>query len=273
VTSLDDVGVHIDSYPGVNGGIELMPGHSPERGLFTKGDLSRLITALSAASSAGCIPNIDRLFDKVRSIMPDDNWGDAMKLHEQVVLDLRPWFDSKERSAKLEQIELAIERRRILRIEYRDSESHSSMRYIEPHVLVLKGSSWYLYAWCRLRNAFRIFRLSRIQLMESAKETFQRRETDVSASPWNEVWDKPGSTITLKLRLDDVARARAIEIFPEEDFIPKENGWFEAEIRVLDNSWIYEFILGCGTHMEVLEPAEARNTLRESARKLLELYT
>ncbi|HAH88148.1 MAG TPA: hypothetical protein DCL60_12350, partial [Armatimonadetes bacterium] len=61
VTSLDDVGVHIGSCPGVNGGIELMPGHSPERGLFTKCDLSRLITALSAASSAGCIPNIDRL--------------------------------------------------------------------------------------------------------------------------------------------------------------------------------------------------------------------
>jgi predicted DNA-binding transcriptional regulator YafY len=273
VESLGLAGVPVNTCCGVNGGIELMPGYSPERSLFTKGDLSRLITALSAASSAGCIPNIDRLFDKVRSIMPDDNWDDAMKLHEQVVLDLRPWFDSKERSSKLEQIEQAIQQRRVLRIEYCDSGSHASMREIEPHVLVLKGSSWYLYAWCRLRNAFRIFRLSRIQLMESAKETFQRREADVSASPWNEVWDKPGSTITLKLRLDDVARARAIEIFPEEDFIPKENGWFEAEIRVLDNSWIYEFILGCGTHMEVLEPAVVRDTLRESARKLLELYT
>lgn len=174
---------------------------------------------------------------------------------------------------KLEQIEQAIQRNLVLRIEYRDSRSHASARDIEPYVLILKGSSWYLYAWCRLRNAFRIFRLSRIQMMETADETFQRRDANLSALPWNEAWNNPSNTLTLKLRLDSVARAHAIEIFPEEDFIPKENGWFEAEIRVLDNSWIYEFILGCGIHIEVLEPAEARDRIRESARKILELYT
>ena len=99
VESLCIAGVPVNTCCGVNGGIELEPGYSPERSLFTRGDLSRLITALSAASSAGCIPNIDRLFAKVRSLMPDDNWDDAMKLHEQVVLDLRPWFDSKERAS------------------------------------------------------------------------------------------------------------------------------------------------------------------------------
>ena len=50
VESLCIAGVPVNTCCGVNGGIELEPGYSPERSLFTKGDLSRLITALSAAS-------------------------------------------------------------------------------------------------------------------------------------------------------------------------------------------------------------------------------
>jgi len=52
--------------------------------------------------------------------------------------------------------------RRVLRIGYVDGSGATTMREIEPLGYVGKETRWYLVAWCRRRDALRVFRTDRI---------------------------------------------------------------------------------------------------------------
>lgn len=66
----------------------------------------------------------------------------------------------------------AMERRRVLCLEYRDAAGDASSREIEPLCIVFWGGTWTLGGWCRLRGDFRQFRLDRIESQFATGEIF-----------------------------------------------------------------------------------------------------
>jgi predicted DNA-binding transcriptional regulator YafY len=60
-------------------------------------------------------------------------------------------------------VEQAIIDRRVVRLRYTDKDGQHTDRVVEPLAVVAVGSSWYLSAWCRLRDDVRAFRLDRIR--------------------------------------------------------------------------------------------------------------
>jgi predicted DNA-binding transcriptional regulator YafY len=70
----------------------------------------------------------------------------------------------------------ALENRRVLRIGYADREGAVTMREIEPLGYVGKPDHWYLVAWCRLRDALRVFRTDRITTVSVTAEVPPPRE-------------------------------------------------------------------------------------------------
>lgn len=72
----------------------------------------------------------------------------------------------------LDDLNVAITQRQVLRLAYRDEAGITSVRDIEPVCIVFWGGSWTLGAWCRLRHGFRQFRLDRIASNECTGETF-----------------------------------------------------------------------------------------------------
>jgi len=59
-------------------------------------------------------------------------------------------------------VEQAIVERRVLRIVYVDKTGDSTARTVEPVAVLGVKPHWYLWAFCRLREAPRVFRLDRI---------------------------------------------------------------------------------------------------------------
>src|ERR1035441_2512499 len=51
--------------------------------------------------------------------------------------------------------------RRVLRLGYANREGAITVREIEPLGYLGKAAHWYLVAWCRLRDALRLFRTDR----------------------------------------------------------------------------------------------------------------
>lgn len=82
---------------------------------------------------------------------------------------------TREFGALLDTLNEAIGMRRVLRIGYRDAGDACSTREIEPLCIVFWGGSWTLGAWCRLRGAFRQFRLNRIDALHPTGETAEAR--------------------------------------------------------------------------------------------------
>jgi predicted DNA-binding transcriptional regulator YafY len=73
-----------------------------------------------------------------------------------------------------EQVDHAVERavrravhgRRVVRVDYVDSQGNGTRREVEPSGLVRGTDGWYLVGWCRLRGDGRSFRLDRISHAE-----------------------------------------------------------------------------------------------------------
>ncbi|TDU89549.1 HTH domain-containing protein [Kribbella voronezhensis] len=65
----------------------------------------------------------------------------------------------------------ALSTRRVLRIAYADRAGAVTTREIEPLGYVGKAAQWYLIAWCRRRDAVRVFRTDRITSVTVTAET------------------------------------------------------------------------------------------------------
>jgi predicted DNA-binding transcriptional regulator YafY len=61
---------------------------------------------------------------------------------------------------------------------YRDVQARETVRLVEPVGLVGTPSGWYLAAWCRLRQAPRVFRLDRIANATLTREPISPRSLD-----------------------------------------------------------------------------------------------
>ncbi len=84
-----------------------------------------------------------------------------------LVLDLSSWFLDTVAQEKLGRLPDAVRERRCARLEY-VSRSGRAARAVEPAKLVYRQSGWYLHAFCRTREAFRLFKLKRIAALERA---------------------------------------------------------------------------------------------------------
>ena len=60
-------------------------------------------------------------------------------------------------------LQQAIAGQQVLELAYRDKEGRATRRRVEPIGLVFYNFAWQLVGWCQLRQAYRQFRVSRVQ--------------------------------------------------------------------------------------------------------------
>jgi len=108
---------------------------------------------------------------KIEAVLPPELRQRAMR--SRIFAPAR-WYEVK--SGLIDRLHEAIASHRVLRLDYRDESSRSSLREVEPLCLAFWGGAWTLGAWCRLREDFRNFRPDRITTFEPTGETFV--ETD-----------------------------------------------------------------------------------------------
>jgi predicted DNA-binding transcriptional regulator YafY len=93
-----------------------------------------------------------------------------------------PEVSRLENSGLIDDLHAAVTGAQVLHMDYRDNDSRSTAREIEPLCLAFWGGSWTLGAWCRLRCDFRNFRPDRIVAYSATGETFlETRERGLEA--------------------------------------------------------------------------------------------
>jgi len=70
-------------------------------------------------------------------------------------------------------LQKALGDKKVIAIRYTSNEEEVTRRHVEPIGLCHYGQAWHLIAWCRMRNGYRDFRVTRIQSMELLEETFE----------------------------------------------------------------------------------------------------
>jgi predicted DNA-binding transcriptional regulator YafY len=73
-------------------------------------------------------------------------------------------------------IQQAILQRQVLHFGYLNAQDELSQRSVEPIGLTFYSLNWHLIAWCRLRQEYRDFRVSRIQTLSTSLEPFRKKD-------------------------------------------------------------------------------------------------
>ena len=100
----------------------------------------------------------------------------------------------------LDRLNEAIAARRVLQLAYRTEDGTATRREVEPLCIVFWGGSWTLGTWCRLRGAFRQFRLNRIESMAPTGETTAPLPSRSLAALLREVREQPALADALLAR-------------------------------------------------------------------------
>ncbi|HEX8083942.1 MAG TPA: WYL domain-containing protein [Solirubrobacteraceae bacterium] len=162
----------------------------------------------------------------------------------------------------------AIADQRLLRLEYFKSVDERSQRTIEPYALLNGREGWYVHAFDRGKEDVRSFRLDRIKHAEVLDERFERRP-EIDPVAIVEGWPRTGEV--------EASRAARVWVSPERARWAREerrvaqelsDGAVIVELRYKGTDFLVREILKEAGDAAVLEPADAREAVREAVAKL-----
>jgi predicted DNA-binding transcriptional regulator YafY len=171
IKALEQAGVPILTEDGK--GYTLMEGYRIPPVMFTENQANALILAEQLVlknKDASFVKDYSEAIDKIKAVLKYGMKDKVNFLAERTLFDQN---NSKTRNSNnVSDLQSALTNFYLTRIEYTNETSDSTSRLIEPFALLSSKENWILLAWCRFRNAFRYFRLDRIQKLEVLSEKF-----------------------------------------------------------------------------------------------------
>ena len=162
IEAISMAGIPVLATSGSGGGIEIMKDYKVDKKIFSTDDLSALLMGLSNISGMVRGSEVANALAKVKSFIPSEKAKSIELKASQIYIDLTPWEGNASVKNALEIIKKALQENRLLIFTYIDGHGSKTSRTVEPYQLVFKSRAWYVQTFCRLKNDYRLFRLSRI---------------------------------------------------------------------------------------------------------------
>ena len=262
IEDLCKAGIPIQTTQGTGGGISMIDGYRMDRTILTSKDMQMILAGLRSLDSVSGSSYYSQLMEKIQA-------GSSAFIagRDSILIDLSSWYrDSL--APKIEIIQEAIWDRHLIRFQYY-APSGESERMVEPYYLVFRWSSWYLWAWCRDRKNFRLFKLNRMDHVCKMETVFVCRKAPLPDLSNEKIF--PGG-IKVKALFNPDVKVRLVEEFGTKCFTQHDDGrlLFTADYTDMENliTWIMTF----GDKVEVLEPKEAREKITRIAQDLITIY-
>ena len=270
IDAINMAGIPVRSTSGVGGGFEIMPEYKMDKRVFTTAELSALLMGLTNLSGMVRGEELLSALAKVRSFIPADKAKEIDLKATQICIDLRPWMGNRNIQSNLETIQSALQESRLLSFAYVDGHGNQTERIVEPYQLVLKGSYWYFQGYCRFRQDYRLFRLSRISNLQMKAETFAPREYQKPILDYSEALEAMQTTI--RLRIHKSILDRVLDFCGFENFTPDGAEHYLVEYPFIENDYYLDMLLSFGQACECLAPTRIREELKRRAQAIAAMY-
>jgi proteasome accessory factor C len=166
--------------------------------------------------------------------------------------------------ALLEQVEDAIERRAQIKIEYTSGTSEESqVRAIEPREMKVLNGHTYVRAYCATRQAWRTFRVDRINAVLATSPAVEDRPKDDVANWLTQVGEE-GTEVVVVV---EAWNRWLFEPLPGAQWKALSDGRHAVKFRVSDENFLDHLMLRAGPGAVVATPAYA-NAGHALARKI-----
>lgn len=270
IDAINMAGIPVRSISGAGGGFEVMPEYKIDKKVFSTDDLSALLMGLSSLSGMVRGDELVHALAKVKSFIPAERAKDIELKVNQICIDLSPWTGNSNLQPYLDIIKAALQENRLLTFEYIAHHGNESARKVEPYQLVLKGNHWYLHGYCRQRNDFRLFRVSRVSNLKMQDEMFTPRDHEKPRLDFDDIWAAMQTKI--KIRIHRLVMDRVLDFCPYEDFAPDGDEHYIVPFPFAENEYHYDILLSFGDKCELLEPTHIRAELKRRIHEIAAIY-
>ncbi|MBP1905877.1 putative DNA-binding transcriptional regulator YafY [Paenibacillus turicensis] len=267
IDTISLAGIPIVTYQGTGGGIGLIEGYHLEQGLLSEEEMKDIVIGLQSISTVLDENRTSQLLQRFRRL--NRNGEQA-----SFVIDYSGWKEDTKESDARNFIKSVMDNSYMLSFQYCNVDGVKSERVVEPHTLVLKGQRWYLYAYCSDRQAFRLFKLSRMEQISKIEQHFEPRDISKEVLPWKPEFIQPKESVPpILLQFNKRAKHIAEEWFGHEALqLQSDTGTYLVHVPYHENDWLYRFILGLGADVVVVEPLHLRYKIRELALEIAGHY-
>lgn len=256
VDILSMAGIPIYAQKGRNGGISLMEHYVLNKSLVSKEEQQQILTSLKSLSFTSD-HDMDQTLKKLTSFfnVDEENWLD---------IDYQNWSNANEK------IELSIFKQAILNckhlsFDYYDRYGKKKLRVVEPYKVLYKGSDWYVLSFCTIANDFRYFKISRMQNVKLLSTSFDKRTL-----PKNNEKHYERKETEIVIKVDKKWAYRVLDEMRNTIIEENENN-FLVKI-VMDDAWLYSYIFSYLDMIEVVEPLEVKEKVKEIANNIINKY-
>lgn len=260
IEDLCRAGIPVVTRQGAGGGISIMDNYRIDRTLLTTAEMRDILAGLRSLDSVNGSNRYGQLMEKLSA-----GSSNLMSGSQSVLIDLSSWYKDS-LAPKIEQIRRAIDERKILSFVYYAPKGEAP-RSIEPYYLIFRWSSWYVWGWCLAREDYRLFKLNRMEGLESSTESFVPRKVPRPDLRNERIF--PGG-IRVKALFEPGCKWRLVEEFGVNCFVEQPDGRLLFQADYTDQENLITWILSFRDQAVLLEPEDVRETLMrelEQARK------
>ncbi len=252
-------GIPIYAVKGKDGGISILDNYVLDKSLLSEEEQNQILFSIQAMKKINgqdekdILNKMSRLFNK--------------KVDDWIKVDFSNWGKEALQDKRFDMIKTAILDKKLIEFTYYNSNSEKTKRIVEPLQIYFKDKSWYLIAYCRVKNDYRIFKMARMKELKLCNEHFEREIP-------NEYEDKSidFKTILLELEISNKLAYRVYDEFENEEITKNKDGNFIIKVEYPENEWIYGYILSFGEYIKVISPESIKDIIKKKAQKILNNY-
>ncbi|MED0946893.1 YafY family protein [Bacillus mobilis] len=256
-------GIPVVSYQGTNGGFGIIKGYKFDRSLMGSYDILNLITVLSSLSSIFKDKEIEHTIDRLKLL-------DTNSSNKSLLIDLE---SRRTEPNALMNLRKAIHEKKVVHFNYVSNKNEFTSREVEPIYLHYKFRNWYIYGYCRERQNYREFRLSRMMDVTLKQEKISQNHEIKGEAVYSNgnlvgvedvvIWVSPNSL------------AEALDQFANSSKNINDDGSMTITITVyqpLQAGWLKSILLSFGSGAKIVKPVELQAILIDEAKKIIKVY-
>lgn len=275
VKALMEAGVPIGSEAGK--GYFIVDGYHLPPVMFTQDEASSMLLAgklVDKMADKSVRTAYESAMHKIKAVLNESEKDHLQNLESHIEVFLRSRYESKSNNEFpdhfMTEIQRAVGKRQVLKIEYSNTEDELTTREVEPIGIFYYSMAWHLIGWCRLRNGYRDFRADRIRNLENKEEVFEARN-QISLKEYFQSMFSANVDLKRAVITFDKSAIRNRPIYGSISQVDLGTK-IRAEFLMDNFNYMAKWLLMFGTAVEVEEPDELRAHLAGLVEELYDHY-
>ncbi len=264
--SLDQAGIPIQSFCGMEGGYQIMEGFVLEKQAAARYEYDWIVAALKGMASAYANKEIEQVLAKMNSL----NIKSLNHAKESAVsIDFSVAGEDGKIKDELLRLEGAIKEKNVVRFLYTNSRDEEKEMEVEPVRLQYKWYSWYLIGYYEKYQDYCMFKLVRMERLE-VTDIKNRRNHDLADINLKE---DSGPIVEIKLYGKKAVKSKCREYLNGQVTREFENGDFEFCFSAPEHeTYWYGVVLSFGNKVKIMKPKKVKERILKVCKEIQMLY-